>query len=45
VKAKPDEFEALYKDLSKKYLEAGYQEIIDERLAAYKAGNTTKLPK
>lgn len=45
VKAKPEEFEALYKDLSQKYLDAGYQEIIDERLAAYKAGNTTKLPK
>jgi len=45
VKCKPEEFEALYKDLSQKYLDAGYQEIIDERLAAYKAGNTTKLPK
>lgn len=39
------EFEALYAGLSKRYLEAGYQEIIDERLAAYEAGNTTKLPK
>lgn len=45
VKCAPGEFDALYKDLSQKYLDAGYQEIMDERLAAYKAGNTTKLPK
>jgi putative aldouronate transport system substrate-binding protein len=45
TKCKPEEFDALYADLSKKYLEAGYQEIIDERLAAYNAGQTTKLPK
>ncbi len=44
VKCKPEEFDALYDDFSKKYLEAGYQEVIDERLAAYKAGNSTKLP-
>ena len=44
TKCKPEEFDALYDELSKKYLEAGYQEIIDERLAAYKAGNSTKLP-
>ena len=25
------------------YLDAGYQAIIDERLAAYEAGQTTKL--
>ncbi len=45
VKCSPDEFDALYEELSKEYLEAGYQEIIDERLEAYEAGNTTKLPK
>lgn len=45
VKCAPEEFDALYDELSKEYLEAGYQEIIDERLAAYEAGNTTKLPK
>ena len=45
VKAAPGEFDALYADLSQKYLDAGYQEIIDERLAAYEAGMTTKLPK
>jgi putative aldouronate transport system substrate-binding protein len=44
VKSKPEEFDAIYKELSQKYLEAGYQEVIDERLDAYKAGFTTKLP-
>lgn len=44
TKCKPEEFDAKYKELSQKYLDAGYQEIIDERLAAYEAGNSTKLP-
>ena len=44
VKCKPEEFDTLYKQYSQAYLDAGYQEIIDERLAAYKAGNSTKLP-
>lgn len=44
TKAKPEEFDALYAELSQKFLDAGYQEVIDERLAAYEAGNTTKLP-
>lgn len=44
VKCAPEEFDALYEELSQEYLDAGYQEIIDERLAAYEAGNTTKLP-
>lgn len=44
TKCKPEEFDALYKELSQKYLDAGYQEIIDERLQAYKDGKTTKLP-
>jgi putative aldouronate transport system substrate-binding protein len=44
TKAKPEEFDALYKELSDKYLKAGYQTIIDERLKAYKDGKTTKLP-
>jgi len=44
TKCKTGEFDALYAKLSKEYLDAGYQEIIDERLAAYKAGKTTKLP-
>jgi putative aldouronate transport system substrate-binding protein len=45
TKCAPEEFDALYAELSAKFLAAGYQEIIDERLAAYEAGNTTKLPK
>ena len=44
VKCDPAEFDALYEQLCQEYLDAGYQEIIDERLAAYEAGNTTKLP-
>ena len=44
TKCKPEEFDDLYKELSQKFLDAGYQEVIDERLEAYEAGNTTKLP-
>lgn len=40
----PEEFDALYEELSQKYLDAGYQQVIDERLEAYEAGNSTKLP-
>lgn len=43
VMSEPDEFDALYDEYSQRYLDAGYQEIIDERAAAYDAGNTTKL--
>lgn len=44
VKCDPAEFDALYDELSKNFLDAGYQEIIDERLEAYNNGQTTKLP-
>lgn len=44
VKCDPAEFDALYEQLSQEYLDAGYQEIIDERLEAYNNGQTTKLP-
>lgn len=44
TKCKPEEFDALYEEYCKKFLEAGYQEIMDDRLEAYEAGNTTKLP-
>ena len=44
TKCAPEAFDDLYAELSQKYLDAGYQEIIDERLAAYEAGSTTKLP-
>ena len=40
---KPEEFDALYEQLAKEYLEAGYQEIIDERAAAWEAGNSTHM--
>ena len=40
----PEEFDALYDELAQQYADAGYQEILDERAAAYEAGNTTKLP-
>ena len=43
VMCKPDEFDALYDELSQKYLDAGYQEIIDERQSMLDAGTTTKL--
>ncbi len=44
VMCNPSEFDTLYQELSQEYLDAGYKAIIDQRLAAYKAGNTTKLP-
>lgn len=44
TKCKPEEFDAIYAEEAQKFLDAGYQEIIDERKAAYEAGNTTKLP-
>ncbi|MCQ2457920.1 MAG: extracellular solute-binding protein [Clostridia bacterium] len=44
IKCDPAEFDALYDELCKEFLDAGYQEIIDERLAAFEAGNCTKLP-
>lgn len=39
----PEEFDALYDELSQKYLDAGYQDVIDERQEMFDAGNTTKL--
>jgi len=43
VMCSPEEFDALYDELSQEYLEAGYQAIIDERKAAYDEGLTTHL--
>ena len=40
---KPEEFDALYDQFAKEYAEAGYQAVAEERLAAYKDGNSTKL--
>ncbi len=44
VKCDPAEFDTLYEDFKNRYLEAGYQEIIDARLKAYQNGQTTTLP-
>lgn len=38
-----DQFDALYQEYAQAYLDAGYQEVIDERAAAYAAGNSTHL--
>ncbi len=40
---KPEEFDALYDELSKKYLDDGYQEVIDGRKAAYDEGLSTHI--
>ena len=40
----PDEFDSLYDQRAQEYMDAGYKAITDERLAAYEAGQTTKLP-
>ena len=41
---KPEEFDAKYDELSQKYLDDGYQAVIDDRKEAYEAGLSTKLP-
>ncbi len=41
----PEEFDALYEECSKKYLEAGYQAVIDERNELFENGQTTRLAK
>lgn len=38
-----DQFDALYDELSQKYLDAGYQEVIDQRQEALDNGQTTRL--
>ena len=43
VQAKPDDFDKLYDELSKKYLDDGFQAVIDEREQAYKDGLSSKL--
>jgi len=40
----PEEFEAKYEEYAAEYLDAGYQDVIDERKEAYEAGSSTKLP-
>ncbi len=36
--ATEEDFESMYEQMSQKYLDAGYQEILDEKKAAYDAG-------
>lgn len=43
VMCKPEEFDAMYDDFAQKYLDAGFQAVLDERKEAYEAGKTTKL--
>ncbi len=38
VTSPEDEFDALYEEAKQEYLDAGYQEILDEKQAAYDAG-------
>ena len=39
----PEEFDALYEQYAQEYLDAGWQEIIDERAEQYEAGFSTHL--
>lgn len=39
----PEEFDALYTSLSEQYAAAGFKQVIDNRLEAYKNGESTKL--
>ena len=41
---KPEDFDAMYKDYAQQYADQGYQEVVDERLEAFQAGNSTRLP-
>ena len=36
--ATDEEFESMYESMSQSYLDAGYQEILDEKQAAFDAG-------
>lgn len=44
VKSKPEEFDTLYNKYKQEFLDAGYQEIMDERLQAFENGQCTTLP-
>ncbi len=44
IKTDPADFDAEYEKCKQLFLDAGYQEIIDERLEAYNNNSTTKLP-
>jgi putative aldouronate transport system substrate-binding protein len=44
VRVDPAGFDALYDQFTQRYLDAGYQTIMNQRLAAFRAGNSTRLP-
>ena len=43
IQCSEDEFDSLYDELSQKYLDAGYQEVIDDRLELFNEGLSTRL--
>lgn len=43
VMADSSEFESLYEQYTKQYQDAGFREVVEERLQAYRDGNSTKL--
>jgi len=43
VMAKPADFDKLYEEYTKKYEDAGFKDVTEERLQAYKDGNSTSL--
>lgn len=43
VRCAPEEFDALYEELSAKYLDDGFQAVMDERAEALENGMSTKL--
>ena len=43
VQADPAEFDALYDQYAQEYLDAGYQDVIDDRMELYNEGLTTHL--
>ena len=44
IRVDPADFDAMYDEFEAAYLAAGYQTIIDQRLEAFRAGNSTRLP-
>ena len=43
TKCNPEEFDLVYDELAEEYAKAGYQNIVDERREAYRAGKSTRL--
>ncbi|MFA9376593.1 MAG: extracellular solute-binding protein [Lachnotalea sp.] len=40
---KTEEFDDLYKELTQEYMDAGYKEVMSQRIQTYKDGHSTKL--